>query len=698
VVLLVRVLVVLAVVGSVGSVAATDATVETPEPRHAERVLIVSYPRLTWDVVNEQRPRELLALTRRGAAASTTVRTVGERTTLAEGYTAIGAGARFDAEPGLLGETLAANGRRVAVIGNADRGRGGDISLVHREASLAVMDRAGRVGGGDTGQSLLRDDPSAPFGVRAAPKRVLDAFRSAWHRADVVLVEMSDLERADAYESSATATGGRDATRRSLADADRLLGRLLARVDLDRDLVLLVAPAAPRTGEELTVAVMAGAGVEPGRAGSATTRRTGLVTLTDVAPTVLNALGLERPAAMVGSPFVSTGKDPVVAEDAGWLATFNRRAVFRDGAVTPIAGAFVAFQLLTYALAALAIARRRARLREIAGFLALVTLAYPPFVFLSALVPYERLSVAGYMAALFACSAGLAWLARAAARRAPLWLPLVLIGFTVSVLLLDVMTGGHLQLNTVFGYSPIVAGRFTGFGNQAFALLSMGGIVLATGVWGRLAGRGLGRTGLAIATGVLLVAIVADGHPALGADVGGVLALVPAAAVVVLLLSGARLRLRRWLLVGALTLVVLSVFALVDAARPAESQTHSGRLIERVHDGGGGELLTVVQRKAGANLHMVLSSAWSLIIPLAMACLTLLTWRQPPLLRALQQQAPGFRACAVGGIFAGALGFAANDSGVAVLAMMLGVALPYVTYLAMALSGREPDRLAVNSS
>ena len=193
---------------------------------------------------------------------------------------------------------------------------------------------------------------------------------------------------------------------------------------------------------------------------------------------------------MVGSHITSTGDDhPVSGVDAGDLSEVSRRAVFRDGAVTPIAGAFVAFQLLTYALAAIAISRRLPRLRDIAGFFALVTLAYPPFVFLSALVPYEDLTVVGYMASLFACAAGVAWLARVGERRASLSPPLLLIGLTVSVLLLDVATGGHLQLNTVFGYSPIVAGRFAGFGNQSFALVSMGAIVLATGVWGTLSRR-----------------------------------------------------------------------------------------------------------------------------------------------------------------------------------------------------------------
>ena len=119
------------------------------------------------------------------------------------------AGRLYDATPGLLGASLEAAGRRAAVVAAADHGYpGDDHTLVHREAALAVMDRSGRVPGGVVGESLLQDDPAAPFGVRVAPSRAMDAFDAAWRDHDVVLVELSDLERADAYESLRHRGGG----------------------------------------------------------------------------------------------------------------------------------------------------------------------------------------------------------------------------------------------------------------------------------------------------------------------------------------------------------------------------------------------------------------------------------------------------------------------------------------------------------
>ena len=78
-----------------------------------------------------------------------------------------------------------------------------------------------------------------------------------------------------------------DATLVELRDPVRPCPRppLLSRVDPARDLVLVVAPAAPRDAAELTVFAIAGPGIGPGRARSATTRRDGYVTLPDVGVT-----------------------------------------------------------------------------------------------------------------------------------------------------------------------------------------------------------------------------------------------------------------------------------------------------------------------------------------------------------------------------------------------------------------------------
>ena len=346
--------------------------------------------------------------------------------------------------------------------------------------------------------------------------------------------------------------------------------------------------------------------------------------------------------------------------------------------------AFVVFQVVTYGLAVLALLLRRTGMRAVVAYMALVTLATPSVVFLAALVPYDRLGQVGFVLAVFAASAVLAALAAVAGRRRPPLAPLALVGFTLGVLLLDVVTGGRLQLNTVFGYSPVVAGRFAGFGNLAFGLVAMSAIVVGTGIWGMVHGRGAEarRRALVVVVALFVVTLVADGHPKLGADGGGVLALVPAFTVVVLLLVGARLSWRRLAIVAAAAVAALALFVAVDLTNPADERTHLGRLASRVLEGEGG-LGTVLLRKSEANLNIVTTSIWTYIIPVAVAFLAFLTWRPPGVVRELQDRYPGLRACLVGGLLAGVVGCVLNDSGVAVPAVMLAVVLPYLTVLSM---------------
>ena len=66
-----------------------------------------------------------------------------------------------------------------------------------RSAVAALMTHEGKVPGGQVDRDLLQADPGAPFGVRLDPDRVLDSFRESWTDRAVVLVEASDLVRAD---------------------------------------------------------------------------------------------------------------------------------------------------------------------------------------------------------------------------------------------------------------------------------------------------------------------------------------------------------------------------------------------------------------------------------------------------------------------------------------------------------------------
>ena len=154
--------------------------------------------------------------------------------------------------------------------------------------------------------------------------------------------------------------------------------------------------------------------------------------------------------------------------------------------------------------------------------------------------------------------------------------------------LVDAAAGAPLAFNNPLGMNAVVAGRFYGVSNTAFALVAGALIVVIAGVWEVLGG---GRRSALPVTALLGgAALLVDGAPQLGADVGGALTLVPTLAFLTAGLANLRLSWRRWLAIGATTVLVVGGFAVVDLLRPGEP-THLGRFARQVADGSAAGVL-----------------------------------------------------------------------------------------------------------
>ena len=154
--------------------------------------------------------------------------------------------------------------------------------------------------------------------------------------------------------------------------------------------------------------------------------------------------------------------------------------------------------------------------------------------------------------------------------------------------LLDAAAGAPLAFNNPLGMNAVVAGRFYGVSNTAFALVAGALVVVIASVWVALGG---GRRSALLVTALLGgAALLVDGAPQLGADVGGALTLVPTLAFLAAGLAGLRLSWRRWLAIGAATVLVVGGFAVVDLLRPG-GPTHLGRFARQVADGSAAGVL-----------------------------------------------------------------------------------------------------------
>jgi len=697
------------------------------------RLLVLSLPGLTWSEVAELELTALEELLDGAALADLAPRSVSPRATPGDAYLTISAGARttterlvdgqvlaldeqssgsaageiftrrtglapsgpfvslswpalvrkndaepYDAELGLLAERLARAGLRTSVIGNAD-GTDSIGASYERQVGLALASPNGVVDDGSLGKDLLADDPARPFGKRLDTDAVRTRFREAWQRAGegdggVVLVEASDLARAMRYRPLVSGARYEAIRAQAVQEADRLLGDLLEEVDADRDAVLVVAPYNLPGNRDLLAVALRTPGSSPGYLMSASTQRSGFLTLVDLAPTILDRFGLARPVAMEGRPAEVVRSGASVEARIDHLVRLNEASRFRERLLTPTTLVVILLLALVAAGAAVVIAGGRSRRWPQAfAALALVDLAILPSSYVARGFALETRGIGFYWAIVLGGASGVTALALLAGRRTRRpWLPLqVVLGIVAAVLVLDVTTGSRLSLNAAFGYSPTGNSRLYGISNYSYGQVAAAVCILAA----FLAAAVATRRGRWAAVALLVATLVVLGLPTWGADVGGVLAFTPTILVFAAIVFRRRLRLRA--LVGGLvaTLAAVLVFGLIDLARPATQRAHLGRLFERVGDEGVGPLLSIIQRKLVANLEVSTSSFWVAAIPIGMAVWVLVARHPSRPLDALRARIPTIGAGLAAAVVAAVLGSLLNDSG----AIVGGVAAMVLT-------------------
>ncbi len=671
------------------------------------RVVMIGVPGLRWDDLDPRRTRALWGLAARGAGASLSTRTVPPEglpvTCPAAGWLTVSAGQRAGTPGtgcGPLPEPVTGAGgtatipnwselvavqqsgpfkARLGLLADAVTAAGGKIAAIGPGAALAAADRSGRV---------------ATYA--AAPAALPDLTPYA-----LVVAEAGEITGAQPDDPADDGRG--QARRAAVSAADRTVAEVLAKVPAGSTVLVAGLSDSPGRGEgsiaHLHVAIAAGGPYGHGWLTAASTRQRALVTITDVTTTVTHLLGLPTPEGAVGRAWSDGGAAPPVSEAAPGLADADLASQVLREVREPFFITLVAAQLLFYGLAALVIRRHR-RMLTTTRVVATISGALPVSIFLAQLVPWW--GFAHPMPALLGTILGFAVLLAGLAYAAPwrrhvLGPPAVVAGISSLALLADVVTGSRLQVNAVAGYEPVTGGRFYGFGNMAFAVYSTGTILLLAAVACALRRRP--RLAVAVCVAYGLLAIAGDGWPTWGADFGGVPSFVLGVAVCVLMVTGRRVSILRLGLVAVAGVVLITLIAVADWLRPADRRTHLGAFVQQIIGGEGG---SVVGRKLGAMLHTLGNLPLTLLSVVALAFLFLVLARPSrwgaPALSLAYERAPELRAGLFGALTAAFTGFLINDSGIAIPAMALTVAVPLTLAASVRALQTAPPTTAARSS
>lgn len=425
-------------------------------------------------------------------------------------------------------------------------------------------------------------------------------------------------------------------------------------------LTIAIARPTGRSDAPLPIGI-AGRGFD-GNLTSDSTRMHGYVLSTDVAPTVLEWLGVDTPSEMSGQPIRADGAvDPAQIDS---LAA--RMDVISSRRGTVIGLPIVAWLLLTLGAAILggaALARPAVRLLGL-------SIIYLPLLLLAgaALEPGEVTEAlliglgAPLLAALtLALLPGYRALAVASA-------------VTVLAYAADVIAGSPLTSLSLLGPNPGLGVRFYGIGNELEALLA---VLVVAGTGAGLAGfaaRASNRSAATafLALGLLAAAVFAAGR--LGADVGAAIVFPVGAAVAAVSIAG-RGRRPLALAVIAAPFAVLALLALVDLLSGANAH-----LTRSVLDAGDfGDLADVAQRRLQLSVRSFGRPVLLVFLPVVLG-LAFLAYLRRDLLRAWLRDVPALRAGLLGALAATAIGTLANDSGALLLEIGAAYLLVFTGY------------------
>jgi hypothetical protein len=612
--------------------------------------------------------------------------------------------------PGLLGQTLRDSAVRVSLLGNADSLEVGKLGLmedslvpaapdpgapvtdyplaarVHREAACAAMDTDGRVPSGDVSSALTTaGDGTVGFSTDFAALVELAALEL--ERADLLVIDMGQTSRVDEQAANFSDTALAGARGRALRESDAALGGLVELLDFSRDLVIVATPTPSvkmiARGELLTPLIIRGPGYGGGgNLSSPTTRREGLVSNFDIAPTILDFLGVGIPTEMEGRVFAPSGS----GEGIWGLTSMRDRAVFATS-IRPAMMRFFVFPAVALLLIAILVSLLRPDL--LAGrpglwsWLFLSLLSGPLAYLLVPALPIESLSL--LVTTVIGAQVSFGLLALSAFALPPrlrrkgrppegdrverftrLVLPrsiLLVSGLTLAAVLLDPLVGSPLSVLSPFGRSLALGGRFYGIGN-IYMGVALGAAILSACLLPAVFPTAFGRPGAAVAAGaaILTVTVAVLGAPGLGANVGGLITGVIAAPVTLLKLGGRRVRFKHVAAIAVALALVIGALLLVDLLSPGPS-SHAGRAFERISENGLGEMVSIAGRKLQANVRLLASSNWRFFLVAAIAAL--LVWhRRLKAFDIASKRHPSLSAAWYGLMVAGAASLTFNDSGI----------------------------------
>lgn len=575
-------------------------------------------------------------------------------------------------EIGYLGNILHENGKKTAVIGNADlSGR-----KMHRFWPFLFMDSNGKVDFASIDSKMLTSDKSFVYGVKTDTSRVLKELERYSKQADVIQIMLGDMERIEQFGPYLDPERLAYHRQKVLDYYEQFFAQLLPKIDNQAVLLVVTSLTEPKDlaiESLLYPVVLVGKDFPQGASlYSNSTRRQGLITGYDLTATVLKHVGIDI------ANYNCQGR-PIRAQATTEhdITDLNRRLSINYNVRWTLIGTYAYF-LIALSLGFLAFllfgSAKWEKLYLILEKIYLFCLTIPAVCLIEAL--FDPISWPLILALTFGIAAVIYLLARLLSGGDSAKMFFIITLVNIATIVVDGCCNGWAELRSFWGYSAVAGARFYGVGNEYLGFFLGAYIVIMVVIAPFL----VKHSPICLWIGSTLAALFMC-HPSFGANIGGGITAWLGLGITNFLYLKKKLTFKRifLLLLGMVFLLVLVAFWDYNSGQ----MSHFGRLIQGIRQEGIGVATSVFIDKIGMNLRMIDYTPLTKIL-LAVLFAFVLLFKNPP--RYFVNMSKKYLPAAKGlqGLFITALiALAVNDSGIVSAATMFVFGLNVVFLLLM---------------
>ena len=566
----------------------------------------------------------------------------------------------YGATLGMLGTTLNKNNLKVALLGNSDIKKNDDLKKI-RNLALVCMDENGRVQSGNI-DNINKKDDTMPFGISTDYDKLKSETKKYYENNDAIFVELGDTYRLDEYKNNLNENTYKSMKKKIYQNINDYLKEVFEMAGKN-DTIYIVSEFESnldyKTKRRLSPVIKFekdGYGLLE----SSTTRNSGIVSNIDIGVDIINKFGLKN-ELMIGKVFKNVQDENGIKK----VLKDYERIVSINTIRASVVNSYVGIVSASWVIAMIAILFKNKIPKKEKGlgrdqiFKVLKELIklglIMPLAFLTAPV-FQFKTPAGLVSGVLIVTIIYYLIGYFLFRKDDIKQMGFYAFLTIGLIIIDCIIGTPLMKSGIMSYDAINGARYYGVGNE------YEGVTIASAVFALAVLLNYKKISKWLAVVLSLVILITSAMPSMGANVGGAISECVAYLLFILLIFDIKLDLKKIIMIGVATVLVVVAFAGLDFLMGTES--HLAVFTNQIIQEGPAAIFNTFGRKIQMNLKLAKSSVWVNILIVSIIIIGALIFKPSGYFKKIHDKYPmifkGFMASFVGCIVT----LLVNDSGI----------------------------------